>query len=154
MERKDTKDAKDLFQELQLACAATGTVVPDPINVASNRLIGAAIEVHRHLGPGHAERAYEEALAIELAERAIPFERQRSLPLRYKGRTVWTGKIDLLVGDGLVVELKAVECVSALHLAQLHSYLRLSACPLGLLINFNVPLLKDGVHRVIRKSDP
>jgi GxxExxY protein len=154
MERKAAKDAKDFFLELQQAYeTATRTSVPDAINAASHRLIGAAIEVHRCLGPGYPEIAYEEAIIIELADRGVSFERQRSLPLAYKGRPVWTGRIDLIV-EGLVVELKAVESVSALHLAQLHSYLKLSSCPLGILINFNVPLLKDGIHRVIRKPEP
>lgn len=107
-ERKDAKDAKDLLWELE---SVTGrplirTVVPDSVNVVSNRLIGAAIEVHRHLGPGFVERAYEEALAIELQHRGVAFERQRAMPIHCKGHVVWSGQVDLVIENLLVVELR------------------------------------------------
>jgi GxxExxY protein len=115
----------------------------------AHRVIGAAIEVHRHLGPGFLEVVYEEALAIELRLRGIPFERQKLIVVGYKNAAVGEGKLDLLVDDCLIVELKAVEALAAIHKAQVISYLRATRLRLGLLINFNVPILKNGLQRVI-----
>ncbi len=118
-------------------------------NALSNVIIGAAIEVHRWLGPGLLEGVYEECLAVELGGRGIRFERQRRLPIQYKGRPVAGDlRIDLLVEDRIIVELKAVEKLLPVHGAQLLSYLRLANKSLGLLINFHVPLLRDGVRRI------
>ena len=89
---------------------------------------------------------------IELRLRGLVSERQAPISLQYKSNLVWTGQLDILVEDTLVVELKAVESVLPLHRAQLHSYLRATRKPLGLLLNFNVPVLRDGIHRVILKS--
>lgn len=112
-------------------------------------IIEAAIEVHRALGPGLLESIYEECLAEELGLRKVPFERQHAVPLIYKGRCLGTDlRIDLLIGD-VVVELKAVEKILPIHAAQVVTYLRLTQKPYGLLINFNVPLLKDGVRRYL-----
>lgn len=112
--------------------------------------VNAAIEVHRKLGPGLLESAYEACLAHELIQRGYKVERQKPLPLIYKGVTVDCGyRIDMLVNDGLVLELKAVDALSKVHEAQLLSYLRLSGCRLGLLINFNVTLLKHGLKRMV-----
>ena len=119
------------------------------LNRLSHDVIGAALEVHRVLGPGYLESVYEEALCTELELRAIPFIRQAPLPVLYKGRVVGEGRMDLLVGDCLVVELKAVEVLAPIHSVQLLSYLRATSHKLGLLINFNVSMLKHGVKRVV-----
>ena len=113
------------------------------------RVIGAAIEVHRHLGPGFLESVYEEALCVELELRKIPFDRQRPIGVDYKGHSVGQGRLDLLVGDKLLVELKAVDRLVPIHSAQVISYLKATHLHLGLLINLNVPLLKDGIRRII-----
>jgi GxxExxY protein len=116
----------------------------------ASAVIGAAIDVHRNLGPGYIEEVYFRALCVELKLRGIPFERQVPVSVSYKGEPVGEGRMDLLVGGILIVELKAVEAVGRIHLVQLLSYLKASGHKLGLLINFNVALLKDGVHRVVR----
>ena len=115
----------------------------------ASAVIGAAIEVHRVLGPGYLENVYEEALAVELNLRGIPFERQKTMAVDYKGHAVGEGRLDLLVDSRLVVELKAVESLVPIHTAQVISYLKAVWLPLGLLINFNVPLLKTGIKRII-----
>lgn len=116
----------------------------------ANRVIGAAIEVHKHLGPGLLESAYEACLAIELHELAIPFERQRPIGLRYRGRIVDAiYRLDFVVADQLVLELKSVECWEPIHTAQALTYLRLTGLRLALLLNFNVPLMRDGIKRVV-----
>jgi len=112
-------------------------------------VIGAAIEVHRHLGPGYLESLYEEALSIELGLRRIPFERQKPVGVNYKGHEIGEGRVDLVVGEELLVELKAVEVLAPIHKAQVISYLKATECHLGLLINFNVPVLKNGIQRVV-----
>ena len=123
---------------------------PGPeIDRLAHEVIGAAIEVHRVLGPGLLESHYEEALCIELELRAIPFVRQQTVELRYKGRSIGGGRLDLLVGGGLVVELKAVDALLPLHLAQTLAYLRIAGHALALLINFNMPMLRDGVKRIV-----
>lgn len=119
------------------------------IDELAHAVIGAAIEVHRLLGPGFLEGVYEGALAVELGLRNIPFERQKSLAVNYKGHPVGEGRLDLFVGGELVVELKAVETLSPIHSAQVISYLKALRLPLGVLINFNVPLLKDGIKRIV-----
>jgi len=114
----------------------------------TQQIIGAAIEVHRHLGPGLLESAYQTCLAQELTLRGIPFESEVPLPLSYKGSQVECGyRLDLLVDGKVVVELKAVDALLPVHEAQLMTYLRLSGCRVGLLINWHVPVLKDGVKR-------
>ncbi len=120
------------------------------LNSLSEQVIGAAIEVHRELGPGVLESSYELALHHELALRGISSERQVLLPLTYKGLVVPDAyRIDLLVEGGIVVELKTVETLKPIHTAQLLTYLRMSGNALGLLINFHVPLLRDGLKRVV-----
>lgn len=115
----------------------------------AGNVIAASLEVHRLLGPGFLESVYEEALCVELRLRSIPFVRQLSVALNYKGSVVGEGRLDLLVGDCLIVELKAVEALAPIHTAQVISYLRTTGLNLGLLINFNVPNLKYGIKRVI-----
>lgn len=117
---------------------------------ATGRIIGSAIEVHRLMGPGLLESIYEDCLAMELTLRGLQCERQRPVPLEYKGRRLGMDlRIDLLVEDRTVVELKAVEKLLPIHEAQVITYLRLTGKPCGLLINFNVPLLKDGIRRFL-----
>jgi GxxExxY protein len=117
---------------------------------ATEGIVGAAIEVHRALGPGLLESVYEECLAMELGLRGIAYARQQPVPLNYKGQRVGTDlRIDLVVNDRVVVELKAVEKLLPVHEAQILTYLRLTQKQIGLLINFNVPLLKDGIRRFL-----
>lgn len=120
------------------------------LNGLTERVIGASIEVHRALGPGLLESAYEECLCRELALRNIPYARQVSLPVEYKGTQLDCGyRIDLLVADSVVLEIKACNAIAPIHEAQLLTYLRLGGWKVGLLINFNVPVLKDGIRRKI-----
>ncbi len=119
------------------------------LNQTTSTIISAAIDVHRELGPGLLESAYETCLAYELTERGLDVRRQVEQPVNYRGVHLDCGyRIDLLV-DGVVVELKAVNSLNAVHKAQVLSYLKLSGCQVGLLINFNVKLLKDGVQRIV-----
>lgn len=115
----------------------------------SNEIIGAAIEVHRNLGPGLLESAYEECLCRELSIRNISFERQKILPVSYKGVKLDCGyRLDVVVGGLVILELKAVDRIEPIHEAQLLTYLKLSDLRLGMLINFNVPILKNGIKRI------
>ncbi|MBI4745142.1 MAG: GxxExxY protein [Deltaproteobacteria bacterium] len=116
----------------------------------SNHILGSTIEVHRHLGPGLLESAYEEALAKEFLIQGISFKRQLPVPLVYKGSKLECGyRLDFLVDDIVIVELKSVENFAPIHEAQALTYLRLMNCKLCMLINFNVPLLKNGIKRVV-----
>jgi len=120
------------------------------INELTEKIIAAAIEVHRTLGPGLLESAYEDCLCRELALRGIPFERQKPLPVEYKGMKIETSyRIDILVANAVVVEVKSVETILPIHEAQLLTYLRLGGWKVGLLLNFNVPLMKQGIRRVV-----
>ena len=120
------------------------------LNELSHRVIGLCMEVHRELGPGLLESAYEEALAYELVQAGIKFERQREAPLVYKGVKLDCGyRVDFLIESELIVELKAVAEILPIHHAQLLTYLKLEHRSLGLLINFNVPTVKNGVRRVV-----
>lgn len=120
------------------------------INAITEQIIGAAIEVHRELGPGLLESAYEACLVYELAQRGLKVERQKALPVRYKDVNLDAGyRLDLLVEDCVIVELKAVAELAPIHDAIMLTYLKLSGITLGLLINFNVRLLKDGVRRLV-----
>ena len=120
------------------------------LNELSHRVIGLCMEVHRELGPGLLESAYEEALAYEFTQAGITFERQREMPLLYKGVKLDCGyRLDFIIEGQLIVELKAVTELLPIHQAQLLTYLKLERRSLGLLINFNTPALKDGVRRVV-----
>jgi len=122
----------------------------DRFNGITETIIGSAIAVHRELGPGLLESAYEACLAHELVERGLNVERQKALPVSYRGVRVDCGyRIDLLVEGCVVVELKAVDSLQAIHTAQVLSYLKLSGCSVGLLINFHVPMLRDGIRRIV-----
>ena len=113
-------------------------------------VVGAAIEVHRELGPGLLESAYEECLCRELNLRAMPFARQIALPVEYKGMRVdCSYRVDLVVASSVVVEIKSVSALEPIHAAQLLTYMKLGGWCLGLLINFNVPVLKNGIRRMI-----
>lgn len=119
----------------------------------TSRVLGAAMEVHSILGPGYLESVYEEALTIELNLRKIPFERQKTIRLKYKDHDVGESRLDLLVNETLIVELKAVESISNIHTAQVLSYLKSTGLYLGLIINFNVVSLRNGIKRVIQSSN-
>ena len=119
----------------------------DPL---THEIIGAAIEVHRELGPGLLESAYEQCLAFELGERDLEVERQVELPLEYKGMRLEEGyRVDLLVEQKVIVELKTVEAILPVHEAQLLSYMRLADKQVGLLMNFHVSKLRDGIKRFV-----
>jgi GxxExxY protein len=119
-------------------------------NELTQAIIGAAIEVHRGLGPGLLESAYEECLAYELRLRQLPFERQKPIPVEYKDVRLDCGfRVDLLVDKRVILELKAVDNLNSIHEAQILTYLKLTGCKIGLLINFNVRLLKQGIKRIV-----
>lgn len=138
MNHEDTKGTK----------ISRGPIAPR-VEETANIVIGAAIEVHRLLGPGYLENVYEQALAVELKLRGVPFARQVVFALDYKGHAVGEGRLDFLVDDRLIVELKAVDALVPIHIAQAISYLKATKHRLALLINFNVPVLKDGIRRVV-----
>ena len=120
------------------------------INEITEKIIGAAIAVHKELGPGLLESAYEACLVYELVQNGLKVESQKSLPVSYRGIKVDCGyRIDLLVEDQIILELKSVEKLEPIHEAQVLSYLRLSEYKIGLLINFNVSLLKNGIRRFV-----
>ena len=118
------------------------------VNQITREIIGAAIAVHRALGPGLLESAYQECLCQELALRGVPFERQVPLPLEYRGIRLECGyRLDILVANKVVVEVKSVEGLAPIHEAQLLTYLRVGGWSVGLLMNFNVVVLKEGIRR-------
>ena len=148
MEHKDTKTQRAALS------VKTQSVIPqeeyDRLQQLSNTIIGAAIEVHRELGPGLLESVYEECLRVELESMGLKVKTQVDFPLTYKG--IDTGKdfrIDMLVEDIFIVELKAVEMIKPLHEVQLLTYMKLADIHMGLLINFNVSVLKEGIKRKI-----
>ena len=112
-------------------------------------VIGAAIEVHRHLGPAFLERIYADALCIELTARGVPFERERTVAVVYKGISIPGQRIDLIVANQVVVELKALGRLDALHQAKVMSYLRSANLRLGLILNFNLRTMKEGISRIV-----
>ena len=122
--------------------------MPD-INELSSKIIGAAIEVHKALGPGLLESAYEECLAHELSLRGLVFERQKPVPIKYKGINLDCGyRLDMVVENRIILELKACNQIEPIHEAQLLTYLKLTGIQLGLLLNFNVPVMRDGSVRL------
>jgi len=141
--RQGAKSAKDAKEKLWRS------EPPQSLDVLARRVIGAALEVHTVLGPGFLEHVYEEAMCIELASRGIAFERQLVLPVEYKGIVIAESRLDLLVEENLVLELKAVDELKPIHHSQLLSYLRSGEFQLGLLINFNVAHLRDAIKRVV-----
>jgi GxxExxY protein len=122
------------------------------INKTTEAVIGAAIEVHRHLGPGLLESAYEECLCEELSLRKTPYKRQLALPVLYKNKKLDIGyRVDLLINDEVLVELKTVEAILPIHEAQALTYMRLGGWQVGLILNFNVVVLKNGIKRLVHK---
>lgn len=121
-------------------------------NKLSNKIIGAAIEVHKTLGPGLLESAYEQCLCHELSLRGISFERQKELPVVYKGLKLDCGyRLDVVVEDAIILELKSCDNIEPIHKAQLLTYLKLSGKSLGLLLNFNMPTMRDGIIRIVNE---
>jgi GxxExxY protein len=137
--RQDAKSAKD----------SRVTEPSTDLDDLAHDVIGAAIEVHRLLGPGFLESIYEEALCVELALRDIRFARQVPIRVTYKGENIGEARLDLVASDSLIIELKAVEIIAPVHLAQVLSYLKATRFRLGLLINFKDNLLQRGIKRVV-----
>jgi len=134
-----------------MTATTDGKRTRERINALTESVIGAGIEVHRELGPGLLESVYEKALCRELTLRSIPFEQQVQVPLSYKGEPLDTHlRLDLVVDQVLILELKAVDRLLPIHEAQLLTYLKLSHLPVGLLLNFYETKLKDGLKRLIR----
>ena len=124
----------------------------EQLNAITDKIIGSAIEIHRQLGPGLLESAYESCLVYELTELGLKVEKQKPLPVIYKDVKLDCGyRMDILVEDKVVVEVKSIEALLPVHDAQVLSYLKLSGCKVGLLINFNVELLKRGLKRIVNK---
>ena len=124
--------------------------MPEEIERLAAQTVNAALAVHRALGPGLLESAYQECLAIELSLAGLKLEREKMLPMIYRGHPVENAfRVDLIVNGHLIVELKAIEGILPIHRVQVTTYLKLLKLPLGLLINFNVPLIKDGITRVL-----
>ncbi len=124
------------------------------IDKITKEIIGSAIEIHKELGPGLLESAYETCLEYELTQKGFDLERQKILPVRYKKIELDAAyRLDIVVENRVIIELKAVENLLPIHTAQLLSYLKLAELPVGLLINFNVPKLKDGIKRIVNKYE-
>lgn len=124
------------------------------INELTGKIIGAAIEVHKNLGPGLLVSTYEECLCYEFKLRKIAYKRQKALPVVYKGIKLDCGyRIDVIAENVIILELKACENIEPIHKAQLLTYLKLTGLKLGLLINFNVPVLKDGIVRIVNQLE-
>jgi len=124
------------------------------MNKLSSRIIGAAIEVHKALGPGLLESAYEECICHELSIGGLSLERQKPLAVRYKGINLdCSYRLDIVVEDKIILELKACEKVEPIHKAQLLTYLKLSGLHLGLILNFNVPVMREGIVRIVNNLD-
>jgi GxxExxY protein len=124
--------------------------IPEKLNKISGRIINAAFKVHKELGPGLLESVYETCLMYEFEQEGLRFAQQKALPVNYKGLFLESGlRLDLLVEDAVVVELKAIDQIQAIHKAQLLTYLKLTGLRLGLLINFNVELIRTGITRVV-----
>ena len=124
--------------------------IPDEIETVARQILDGAFAVHRALGPGLLESVYETCLGHELVKRGVRFHQQVAVPIHYGDLKINSGlHLDILVEDAVIVELKAIEKIIPLHQAQLLTYLKLTGMRLGLLINFNVPKLKDGIKRVV-----
>ncbi len=136
-------------EELKGGTGRVPRTVPEPWNRLVQDVIGAAIEVHSALGPGLLERIYEDALGVELGLRKIPFERQVGVRVQYKGVALSEQRLDMVIGGVIVVELKSMDGVPDSMLAQLVSYMKSADKPLGLLMNFHGPRLKDSIYRRI-----
>jgi GxxExxY protein len=155
LNREGAKDAKveERIREIEMtepvARRIRNDLQDEKVEHLIREIIGAAIEVHRTLGPGYLESVYEEALCIELRLRGIPFGKQVDVSIEYKGQLVGSGTMDIVVGNAVVVELKAVEAFAPIHTAQILSYLKATKHKVGLLINFNAEVLRQGIKRVV-----
>jgi GxxExxY protein len=144
IKREDAKISQRLAKQMQRV------VIPDKIEAVARDAVDAALAVHREFGPGLLESAYRDCLQIELTARGHRVDREQLLPITYRGEIIPRAfRTDLVIDQSLLIELKAIEAVQAIHRTQVATYLRLLRLPLGLLINFHVPLLKDGLHRVL-----
>jgi GxxExxY protein len=123
--------------------------LPPELEKLMRDTIGSCLAVHREFGPGMSEVVYSRATCMELDARCIPFEAEKPIAIRYRGKLVCQQRIDLFVDDRLVVEIKSVERIHPVHVAQVVSYLRLTGARAGLVVNFNVPILKQGLRRVV-----
>jgi GxxExxY protein len=126
------------------------STLPPDLEALVHRVIAALIAVHRELGSGMSESVYATAARIELAAQGIPFEAEKTHPVKYRGQLIGHHRIDLIVDGRVVVEIKSVDCLHPTHVAQVVTYLRVTGARIGLLVNFNVPVLKQGLRRVIR----
>jgi GxxExxY protein len=125
------------------------STLPPELDALVERVIGALLAVHRELGSGMNEGVYAAATRLELSERGIPFEIEKTVPVRYRGKLLCHQRLDLFVDQRLVIEIKSVERLHPVHRAQVVSYLRLTGARVGLLVNFNVPILKEGIRRIV-----
>lgn len=140
-----------------MKCQPTNAKLHEPdfaLDQTARAVLAAAMEVHRALGPGLLESVYEEALCVELSLRGLPYARQVAVAVTYRDIAIGEARLDLLVAERLVVELKSCQGLLPIHIAQVLSYLKASDLSLGLLINFNVRLLRQGVRRVVRTAPP
>ena len=124
-------------------------VLPEATDALITRIIGCALNVHRELGPGFLERIYAAALAIELTSQGIPFERERAITVNYRGFAISGQRVDFIVGNTVILEIKAAARLDPVFQATLISYLRTTGLRVGLLMNFNMPLLKEGIKRIV-----
>ena len=123
-------------------------------NDISYQVIGAALDLHKNIGPGLLESSYETALVYDLRQMGLDVKQQVAMPFIYKEIKMDVGyRLDILVENKVIVEVKAIECLASVHYAQLHTYLKMSRLKLGLLINFNCKLLKDGLHRIVNNLE-
>jgi GxxExxY protein len=125
------------------------TQLPDDLESLVRITIGCCIAVHRELGPGLLERVYPRAIALELGDRNIPYSTEKAIPIRYRNIIICHQRIDLMIDNRLVLEVKSVERLGPIHVAQVINYLRVTGARVGLLVNFNVPVLKQGIRRVV-----
>jgi GxxExxY protein len=127
--------------------------VPRDLDILSKSVVDSIFKVHQEMGPGFLEKVYEECLCIEFSDRKIPVSRQSPVKLTYNGRQVPADfRLDMVVDNKILIELKAVEQLHPVHEAQIYSYLKMSGLPLAFLVNFNVPLIKDGIRRYVPKN--
>jgi GxxExxY protein len=143
-----TNDDGDAFARVESMLRA-----PGQLKALTRRIIGCGLAVHRAFGPGLLESIYKSCFKIELKASGLSFESERAVPIVYRGEQVCAAyRIDLIVENSVVVEIKAVQALAPVHSAQLITYLKLTSCPVGLLMNFNVPLLTHGVRRLVHPS--
>jgi GxxExxY protein len=146
IKKEDTKNKRGIETMTELR---TVSHLPPEIERLAREVIDCCLNVHRILGPGMSETVYSRALRVELETRNISFEAERTLPVRYRGRFLCHQRVDLIVGDRVVLEVKSVEQIHPVHIAQVVGYLRLTGARIGFVVNFNVALLKHGIRRVV-----